>query len=99
MISEACSLVMPEICLQLLLLLRPRCLGFFQHLAVVSLTIGDRLLAPRHVLLHLVEALFAAQEPVLQLDQLLPALLHLGLSLRAQLMHLILELHSSFTLS
>ena len=92
MISAAWSLVMPEICFQLPLLLGLGRLRFFDHLAVVGLAVGDRLLPARHVLLHLVQTLFAAQQPVLQLGQLLPALLDLGLGPSAQLMHLILEL-------
>ena len=99
MISAAWSLRHAGDLLQLALLLGARCLGLFDHLAVVSLPVGDRLLPPGQVFLHVVQTLFPAQQAVLQLGQLLAALLYLRFNLSAQLVHLILKLNSSFPLS
>jgi hypothetical protein len=62
----------------------------------VRLPVGHRLFPARQVFLNLVQGLLTAQQPVLQLRQLLPTFLHLGFSPRSDLVQLILELYPGF---
>ncbi len=80
------------------LLLGTGSLRLFDHLAVMSLPVGHRLLPPGNVLLHLIQTLFATQQAVLQLRHLMAALLYLRFDLSTKLMHLILELDAGFPL-
>ena len=83
---------------QLPLLLGPRGLRLLDHLAVVSLAVGDRLLPTGQVLLDLIQSLLPAEQTVLKLRQLLAPLLGLRLDLRAKLMEFILQLQPRFPL-